>query len=207
MPQLQHLTRSAGADAIWAAIDADGGVIVDDFLSSDVLGALRSDFAPAISDHHAGAASGNDFWKNFHGSVTKRITGLADMSPASGDLLGDPLYKGMADHYLGADNYYLNTGQLICIGPGETPQLLDRDELNWPHAAGRDGELTITAILVKVIAKALESFPIFNASVDAANKTIIYKEYIHIGVAVDTEKGLVVPKIENANQKNIFCSG
>jgi len=65
------------------------------------------------------------------------------------------------------------------------------------------GSLTITAILVKVIAKALEEFPIFNASIDPANKEIIYKEYIHIGVAVDTEKGLVVPKIENANQKNI----
>lgn len=65
------------------------------------------------------------------------------------------------------------------------------------------GSLTITAILVKVIAKALEAYPIFNASIDAANKEIIYKDYIHIGVAVDTPKGLVVPKIENANQKNI----
>ena len=65
------------------------------------------------------------------------------------------------------------------------------------------GSLTITAILVKVIAKALEEYPIFNASIDTANKEVIFKEYIHIGVAIDTEKGLVVPKIENANQKNI----
>ena len=65
------------------------------------------------------------------------------------------------------------------------------------------GSLTITAILVKVIAKALEKFPVFNASIDPNSKEIIYKEYIHIGVAVDTEKGLVVPKIENGNQKNI----
>ena len=52
----------------------------------------------------------------------------------------------MADHYLGEDNYYLNTGQLICIGPGETQQLLHRDELNWPQAAGQTNELTVTAI-------------------------------------------------------------
>ncbi|MEN0047067.1 MAG: dihydrolipoamide acetyltransferase family protein [Bacteroidota bacterium] len=65
------------------------------------------------------------------------------------------------------------------------------------------GSLTITAILVKVIAKALEQFPIFNASLDAASKEIIYKDYIHIGVAVDTDRGLLVPKIENANQKSI----
>ena len=65
------------------------------------------------------------------------------------------------------------------------------------------GSLTITAILVKVIAKALEEYPIINTSIDPTNKEIIYKDYIHIGVAVDTKKGLVVPKIENANQKNI----
>ncbi len=40
----------------------------------------------------------------------------------------------MGDRYLGAGDYWLNTGQLICIGPGETPQLLHRDELNWPQA-------------------------------------------------------------------------
>ena len=42
--------------------------------------------------------------------------------------------------------YYLNTGQLICIGPNETPQLLHRDELNWPQAAGNESEVTVTAI-------------------------------------------------------------
>ena len=68
------------------------------------------------------------------------------MSSIWGELLCDPLYKGMGDHYLGEDNYYLNTGQLICIGPGETPQLLHRDELNWPEAAGQDEQITVTAI-------------------------------------------------------------
>lgn len=65
------------------------------------------------------------------------------------------------------------------------------------------GALTITAILVKVIAKALKKFPVFNASIDPNSKEIIFKEYIHIGVAVDTERGLVVPKIVNPHQKSI----
>lgn len=65
------------------------------------------------------------------------------------------------------------------------------------------GSLTITAILVKVMAKALEKFPLFNTSLDERTQEVIYKSYIHIGVAVDTEKGLVVPKIENAHQKSI----
>ena len=146
MPSLPHVSRDAGLSSICAQIDEHGGVIVDDFLSASLLEQLRTDFAAKITGHQPGAATGAEFWKQFHGSETKRITGLAEVSAAWGELLCDAIYKGMADHYLGEDNYYLNTGQLICIGPGETPQLLHRDELNWPEAAGQDTEITVTAI-------------------------------------------------------------
>lgn len=146
MPSLAHLSRRTKLSDLWEAIDQDGAVIVDDFLSPEDLTQLRTDFLPAINQHASGASSGHDFWKAFHGTSTKRITGLADLSERWGDVLCDPIYKAMGDHYLGEDNYYLNTGQLICIGPGETPQLLHRDELNWPEAAGREHEITITAI-------------------------------------------------------------
>jgi pyruvate dehydrogenase E2 component (dihydrolipoamide acetyltransferase) len=66
------------------------------------------------------------------------------------------------------------------------------------------GKLTVTAILLKVIEKALKIFPQFNASVDMANKTIIYKKYYHIGVAVDTERGLLVPVVRDVDKKNII---
>lgn len=146
MTALRHLTRAASATEIWSTIDEHGGVIVDDFIDAEMLTRLQEDFAPLVANHPPGAATGHDFWKNFHGTETKRITGIAEVSTSWGDLLCDPLYKGMADHYLGEDNYYLNTGQLICIGPGETPQLLHRDELNWPEAAGQDRQITVTAI-------------------------------------------------------------
>lgn len=67
------------------------------------------------------------------------------------------------------------------------------------EAAG--GKLTLTAILIKIIETALRKFPQFNASVD--NQEIIYKKYFNIGVAVDTEHGLLVPVIKNVDQKNI----
>ena len=146
MAALQHLTRSTPAEEIWRAFDADGAVIVDDFLDPATLARLQDEMMPAVANHHAGALAGHDFWKDFHGATTKRITGLADRSPTWGQVLCDPLYKNMADHYLGEHNYYLNTGQLICIGPNETPQLLHRDELNWPSAAGQENEITVTAI-------------------------------------------------------------
>tara|TARA_R110002020_G_scaffold254617_1_gene468329 strand:- start:4934 stop:6790 length:1857 start_codon:yes stop_codon:yes gene_type:complete len=66
------------------------------------------------------------------------------------------------------------------------------------------GKLTITAILVKVMANALLQFPQFNASIDMENEKVILKKYYHIGVAVDTEKGLLVPVIRDVNKKTII---
>jgi len=65
------------------------------------------------------------------------------------------------------------------------------------------GKLTVTAVLLKITAKALEKFPKFNASLDFNNKEVIYKKYIHMGVAVDTERGLLVPVIRDVNKKTI----
>ena len=65
------------------------------------------------------------------------------------------------------------------------------------------GNLTVTAVLVKVLAAAVHQFPQFNSSLDVGNSAIVYKKYINVGVAVDTEFGLLVPVIRNADQKNI----
>ncbi|HEY1463936.1 MAG TPA: 2-oxo acid dehydrogenase subunit E2, partial [Terriglobales bacterium] len=56
---------------------------------------------------------------------------------------------------------------------------------------------------LKVCASALKVFPQFNASIDMATEEIVYKQYINIGVAVDTERGLLVPVIRDVDKKNI----
>src|SRR5207244_9296549 len=58
-------------------------------------------------------------------------------------------------------------------------------------------------IAVKIVASALGRFPQFNASVDMASEEIIFKKYVHIGIAVDTDRGLLVPVIRNADAKNL----
>ena len=68
-------------------------------------------------------------------------------------------------------------------------------------AAG--GNLTVTAMLVKVIATAVKQFPQFNASLDPQSNEIIFKKYVNVGVAVDTDRGLLVPVVRNADGKNI----
>jgi pyruvate dehydrogenase E2 component (dihydrolipoamide acetyltransferase) len=65
------------------------------------------------------------------------------------------------------------------------------------------GNLTVTAMLVKVIATAVKQFPQFNASLDPTTDEIIFKKYVNVGVAVDTDRGLLVPVVRNADQKNI----
>ena len=65
------------------------------------------------------------------------------------------------------------------------------------------GSLTITAILVKACTIALKKHPIFNSSLDVENLEIITKNYYNIGVAVDTDRGLMVPVIKNTNDKSI----
>ncbi|MGH2575840.1 MAG: 2-oxo acid dehydrogenase subunit E2 [Ignavibacteria bacterium] len=63
--------------------------------------------------------------------------------------------------------------------------------------------VTMTSILVKIISLALKQFPQFNASIDINKKEIIYKKYINIGIAVDTDRGLLVPVIQEADKKNL----
>ncbi len=64
-------------------------------------------------------------------------------------------------------------------------------------------KLTMTALLVKICAAALRQFPQFNSSLDVANRQLILKDYVHIGVAVDTPAGLLVPVLQDADSKSI----
>jgi pyruvate dehydrogenase E2 component (dihydrolipoamide acetyltransferase) len=72
-----------------------------------------------------------------------------------------------------------------------------------PKAEEAGGKMTVTAIALKVCASALKVFPQFNASIDMDKHEIIYKQYINIGVAVDTDRGLLVPVIRDVDKKNI----
>lgn len=76
-----------------------------------------------------------------------------------------------------------------------------RQEYN--RRAISENRLTMTAILVKVCAAALKAFPRFNSSLDLASKELVLKQYIHIGVAVDTPAGLLVPVLRDADRKGI----
>jgi pyruvate dehydrogenase E2 component (dihydrolipoamide acetyltransferase) len=72
-----------------------------------------------------------------------------------------------------------------------------------PKVEKEGGKLTVTSILLKVISIGLKKFPQFNSSIDMEKKEIIYKNYFNIGVAVDTDRGLIVPVIKDVDKKNL----
>ena len=74
-----------------------------------------------------------------------------------------------------------------------------------PRAEAAGGKLTVTAIALKVVASALKVFPEFNTSVDVEREEIVHKSYVHVGVAVDTPHGLLVPVIRDVDRKNIVA--
>ena len=71
------------------------------------------------------------------------------------------------------------------------------------RVANAGGNLTVTAMFVRILATAVKQFPQFNASIDTDRGELVFKKYVNVGVAVDTDRGLLVPVIRNADQKNI----
>jgi pyruvate dehydrogenase E2 component (dihydrolipoamide acetyltransferase) len=71
-------------------------------------------------------------------------------------------------------------------------------------AANQDIKLTYLAYMSKAVIAVLRKYPILNASVDEANDEIVYKKYYNLGIAVDTQRGLYVPNIKDADRKGIF---
>jgi pyruvate dehydrogenase E2 component (dihydrolipoamide acetyltransferase) len=105
-----------------------------------------------------------------------------------------------------AENMARSWSQVAHVTQFDRCDITDIEAFRQAHKArveAAGGKLTLTAIVVKVVAAALRAFPQFNASVDAANRTIILKHYVNVGVAVDTEHGLLVPVIRNADRKSI----
>lgn len=66
------------------------------------------------------------------------------------------------------------------------------------------GKLTMAVMLVKVVAQALRKFPKFNASIDMEKKEVVLKEYINVGIAVKTDRGLLVPVMRDVDKKNMI---
>lgn len=153
MTQLTRLRadsdRTAVLPQVIGALADDGGVIVENMLGSDEAAAIQADLAAGYAEIEPGSKSGLEVWDVFHGKQTVRFTGLAARSQAFVDhALLNPLLLAVADALLlpNGSDYWLNTGQIMAVGPGEPAQYLHRDENNWPEAITDGRELTVSCM-------------------------------------------------------------
>ena len=93
------------------------------------------------------------------------------------------------------------------VTQGDKADITDLERAARPlrkQAEAAGGKLTVTAVTLKVVAAALKKFPQFNASLDLASESVVYKQYVHVGVAVDTDRGLLVPVVRDVDKKGIL---
>jgi pyruvate dehydrogenase E2 component (dihydrolipoamide acetyltransferase) len=83
----------------------------------------------------------------------------------------------------------------------------DLNELRKKYADAyekKGARLTLTSFALRIVADALKQHPIFNTSLDETTDDVIYKEYFHLGLAVDTDQGLIVPVLRNVDKKDLL---
>ncbi len=154
------------------------------FLQASAFSGAKESAAPSVSSAKAAAPS-VDFSK--WGPVTrKKIT---------------PLRKAISAQMLASWTH--------------TPRVTQFDEIsvdgvmavrkNFVDEYKKKGaSLTITPFILKAVVETLKKHPIFNSSLDEAAGEIVYKEYYNLGIAVDTEQGLIVPVIKNVDKKSFL---
>jgi ectoine hydroxylase-related dioxygenase (phytanoyl-CoA dioxygenase family) len=155
MTTLTRLPADATVDDVVAAVRADGGVIVEDFLPSRVVDELRNELLPKIAQVSTGV-------EDFSGFKTRRMAALFAHSRRVADVALHPLFHDAAEELVNVPVEYLQgfhtvkpglrigATQLIQIGPGEGAQPLHRDDWSflWRHPAyGREARLQIMVAL------------------------------------------------------------
>jgi ectoine hydroxylase-related dioxygenase (phytanoyl-CoA dioxygenase family) len=134
MSDIQRVTNAASLDDVVAIIESDGGVIVEDFLSADVLEEIKADLLPLLDRRGAGQ-------DDFTGFKTRRMSALFAKTRRMADIVTHPLFLGAAEalinrpvaYWSGENRFEMRPGvrvsvaQLIQIAPGETAQMMHRD--------------------------------------------------------------------------------
>ncbi len=180
------------------------GVDINQVRGSGQSGRISSEDVQNFAKSIIAAATTGDGGKVATGLPTVAAKPLPDFT-RYGDVERQPMSKVRA-----------LTAQNLSYAWTSVPHVTQHDEADISvleaarkkHAASVEaagGKLTMTSILVKVCAAALKRFPDFNASVDMAHGEIVYKHYYNVGIAVDTERGLLVPVLRDVDRKNLVA--
>ncbi len=176
-PSMRRLARELGVDLAAIAGSGPGGRITEADIKSQVRQARRQDAAP-------GEPELPDFgrWGEVESRELETVRRLTARSTAAS--------WHAVPHVTQFDN-------------ADITDLNRFLEKNRQAVADAGGKLTLTAVLTRVCAAALKKYPRFNASIDLRQGRLILKKYVHISMAVDTPRGLLMPVIRDADRKSI----
>jgi len=158
---LRSLAADAPLDAIEQALKDDGGVMVEGFLSADVVRRIRDEVAQARAAANPGMKHLNPVIQFFYGDKTRHVNGMVAQSRTfATEVMIHPTYLALCDRILlpSCARYHLNLGHLIDRGPGAQSQLLHRDEVVWSHYPQPHGEIQLASMI------ALEDFRVENGA-------------------------------------------
>ena len=187
MPSVRQYAREKGVDITAVVPTGKGGRVtredIDNFGGAPVA-------APAVEAAPAAPAAKPEPAKPFVGSAEReeRVK-LTPMRKA--------ISKAMVNSKHTAPHVTLHDQV-------EVSKLWDHRKKFKDVAAAQGTKLTFLPYVVKALAVAMKKYPVLNASIDDATQEIVYKNYINIGIATDTDLGLFVPNIKDANTKSMF---
>ncbi|MDQ3071513.1 MAG: 2-oxo acid dehydrogenase subunit E2, partial [Acidobacteriota bacterium] len=177
-PSVRRMARELGVDIARVQGSGPGGRIGADDVQGHVRAAMAGGGGGSLASH--GPLPDFSKW------------GAVERKPMSN------IRRKTAEHLSAAWNTIPHVTQ------HDKADITELEELRKSYGAAVEkagGKLTVTAILLKIAAAAIRKYPNFASSVDGGS--IVYKSYTHIGVAVDTEHGLLVPVLRDVDQKSI----
>ena len=187
-PSLRKLARDLAIDLTKVRGSARGGRIV----LEDIRGYIQR--LQRLASQPPGPASGQ---------VAKPVPDSIDFS-RWGSILKKPLSPL---RQVIARRMHENWNAIPHVTQFDDADVTDLNTLRKKYAAAYEQKgvrLTMTSFVLKIVTDTLKKHPIFNSSLDEAADEIVIKEYFHIGVAVDTEAGLIVPVIRDVDKKSLL---
>lgn len=183
-PSVRKITRELGIDLARVQGSERGGRITVGDLKSYVEQLQRRAAAPALEKPAAAAPTSVDFSR--WGAVTKKTL--------------SSLRRTIGQRMVESWSTIPHVTQFEEVDITNVTKL--RKEYG-PALAKKGKHLTLTPFVLKAVVAALKKYPVFNSSLDEATGEVVLKNYFHIGVAVDTEAGLIVPVLRDVDKKSL----
>ncbi|WP_338551479.1 dihydrolipoamide acetyltransferase family protein [Paenibacillus sp. KS-LC4] len=197
-PSVRKFAREQNVDLTQVSGTGKNGRITRE----DVTGFDGS--APAASEQAAAPAEQQD-----NAAVAANGAGEAKAAPVAAGTAYRPEerlpFKGIRKIIANAMSKSVYTAPHVTImDEVDVTELVALRAKYKPYAEKKGAKLTYLPFIVKALVAAAREFPIMNATLDEANQEIVLRKYYNIGIATDTDNGLIVPVIEDADRKNIW---